>query len=104
MRDSHAAIYNGIQWKLISKAEAVERLIHDSQYYLVEKFEELFEELDPVTIKKFGRFVRQSEDDEILDGLKRDIRYMLYNNKNIPEKTRKLLEEDANDEYKMIEN
>lgn len=104
MRDSHAAIFDGKQWKLISKAEAVERLIHDGKYYLVEKFEELFEELDPVTIKKFNRFINQSEDDEILNGLKRDIKYMLYNNKNIPEKTRKLLlEQEEEEEQKLIE-
>ncbi len=102
MQNSHAAIYNGIQWKLISKTEAVERLIHDGKYYLIEKFEELFEELDPVTIKKFNRFINQSEDDEVLNGLKRDIRYMLYNNKNLPEKTRRLLQEQ-DDECKLIE-
>lgn len=102
MQNSHAAIYNGIQWKLISKTEAVERLIHDGKYYLIEKFEELFEELDPVTIKKFNRFINQSEDDEVLNGLKRDIRYMLYNNKNLPEKTRRLLQEQ-DEECKLIE-
>jgi hypothetical protein len=94
MRDSHAMIYDGKQWKLMDRTEAVDQLIHDGKYYLVEKFEELFGELDPVTIKKFNRFVNQSEDDEILNGLKRDIKYMLYNNKNIPEKTKKLLCED----------
>jgi uncharacterized C2H2 Zn-finger protein len=101
MRDSHAMIYDGKQWKLMDRTEAVDQLIHDNKYYLVEKFEELFEELDPVTIKKFNRFVNQSENDEILNGLKRDIKYMLYNNKNIPEKTKKLLCED---DCELLEN
>jgi hypothetical protein len=96
MRDSHAIIYDGKQWKLMDRTEAVDQLIHDGKYYLVEKFEELFEELDPVTIKKFNRFVNQSEDDDILNGLKRDIKYMLYNNKNITEKTKTMLCEKHN--------
>lgn len=96
MRDSHAMIYDGKQWKLMDRTEAVDQLIHDGKYYLVEKFEELFEELDPVTIKKFNRFVNQSEDDEILNGLKRDIKYMLYNNKNITERTKSMLCEKQN--------
>jgi hypothetical protein len=96
MRDSHAMIYDGKQWKLMDRTEAVDQLIHDKKYYLVEKFEELFEELDPVTIKKFKRFIDFEDDDEILNGLKRDIKYMLYNNKNIPENTRKLLCDNIN--------
>lgn len=101
MRDSHAAIYDGTQWKLMNRNEVINQLFHDQRYYLVEKFEELFEQLDPITIKKFQRFVDSEDDDEVTNGLKRDLKCMLYNYKHIPEKTRKLLCE--NDETKLIE-
>lgn len=101
MRDSHASIYDGIQWKLMNRVEVINRLFHDQKYYLVEKFEEMLEHLDPITIKKFQRFVDSEDDDEVTNGLKRDLRCMLYNYRNIPQKTKKLLCEDNT---KLIEN
>lgn len=101
MRDSHASIYDGTQWKLMNRIDVINRLFHDQKYYLVEKFEELFEQLDPVTIKKFQRFVDSEDDDEVTNGLKRDLKCMLYNYRNIPQNTQKRLCE--NEEIKMLE-
>ncbi len=85
----------------MNRTEVINQLFDDQRYFLIEKFEELFEQLDPVTIKKFQRFVDSEDDDEVINGLKKDLRCMLYNYKHIPEKTRKLLSED--DDTKLIE-
>ena len=102
MRDSHASIYDGTQWKLMNRVDVINRLFHDQKYYLVEKFEELFKQLDPITIKKFQRFIDSEDDDEVTNGLKRDLRCMLYNYRDVPQQTKKILSE--NEELLKLKN
>ena len=91
MKDLYAMIYDGKRWGLKEKSDVINQLFDDKQCYLIDKYNELKDDLDPVTIKKFGRFLNHS-DDEIYDGIKKDIKLLLYNKRDIPLKTRKSLE------------
>ena len=91
MRDNYVMIYDGDKWKLSDRSEILDQLLEDKRFYLVEKFEELVESLNHITIRKFKRFLDQQDDDEIANNIKKEIRLILYNNKDLPEKTKKLL-------------
>ena len=101
LRADHAHIYDGTQWKAADRATIIDRLIHDQKDYLEEKFEELFKELDPTTIKKFQNFANE-DSEKYWNGIKKDIRNMLYNYRKIQEKTKKLIKE--NKEIKQIKS
>jgi len=50
---------------------------------LNEKFEELVEQLDEPTVRKFRRFLDQKDEDAVADSIKRDLRLLLYNKRKV---------------------
>ena len=69
----------------------LDQIIDHKKEYLIEKFDELINELNKPIIKKFQRFLSIQDDDEVINKIKEDIKLILYNNKNIPKTTHKLL-------------
>jgi hypothetical protein len=57
--------------------------------------------LSEYTVRKFQRFLNESDDNEVISNIKNDLKLVLYNNKKIPEKTRQLLY--PAEELKVIE-
>lgn len=91
MRDNYVLIYDGENWKVEEKDVVLQKLIEDKSDILIEKFDELIENLDEYTIKKFRRFLNEKDDDATILNIKKDLKKILYNNKQIPEKTRGLI-------------
>ena len=52
----------------------------------------LKETLDPITKKKFERFLNEKDDDVVIRRIKNELEKLLYNKKKVPEGTRKKLE------------
>lgn len=57
--------------------------------FLVEKFDELEGELDAQTLLKFGRFKDNRDETSTVENNKEDIRFILYNKRNIILNTKK---------------
>lgn len=57
--------------------------------FLVEKFDELEGELDAQTLLKFGRFKDNRDESSTVENNKEDIRFILYNKRNIILNTKK---------------
>ena len=91
MRDNYVMVYDGKKWNLGLKDEVIDQILDEKRMFLVEKFEDLISELNPFTIKKFRRFLDSQDEDQVANNIKKDIKLILYNNKKIPEETRKLL-------------
>ena len=91
MRDNYAMIFDGKKWRLNDRTEVIDQLMDDKKFYLLEKFDELIEYLDEPTIKKFKRYIEQQDDENVKNNIKKEIKFILYNNKNISENTRRLL-------------
>ena len=83
--------YDGDCWKLMNRENCLQDMYEDKSDYLVEKFDELQGKLDEQTIKRFGNFLNRRDDDKIIEQTKREIKLILYNNRKIPEDTRRLL-------------
>lgn len=93
-QDKYAIIYDGNIWKLQYRDEILQQLYEYKMDILSNKFDELIGSLCEDTIKKFKRFLEYSEEDTTTNNIKKELRLILYNNKNIPEKTRRILELD----------
>ena len=57
--------------------------------FLVEKFDELIGELDAQTLLKFGRYKDNRDETTTVVNNKEDIRFILYNKRNIILNTKK---------------
>jgi len=96
IKDSYVMMYDGNDWKLMNRENCLQDMYDDKCDYLVEKFEQLEGKLDESTLKRFGNFLSRKDDDKIIEQTKREIKLILYNNRKIPEETRRLLK--LNDE------
>jgi chorismate mutase len=88
MKDLYAMIYDGKRWGLKEMGEVIDQLFDDKQCFLIDKFNDLKDDLNPIALKKFNRFINHSDDD-IYKNLKKDIKLLLYNKRDIPLKTRR---------------
>ncbi|AYV76118.1 MAG: hypothetical protein Terrestrivirus4_166 [Terrestrivirus sp.] len=91
IKDSYVMMYDGNDWKLMNRENCLQDIYDDKCDYLVEKFEQLEGKLDESTLKRFGNFLSRKDDDKIIEQTKREIKLILYNNRKIPEETRRLL-------------
>ena len=91
IRDNYVMIYDGNKWQLRNRKETIEELYIAKKDILVDKFDELLNKLPEYVIDKFERFINDSQDDKIKDRILEELKLMLYNNKNIPLKTKERL-------------
>ena len=89
-RDKYAMVFNGSNWNLQEKQPIIDQLIEDKQDFLLEKYEELKDELPESTIRKFDRYIEQHMDNEVIEQNKKNIQLILYNCRDIPLKTKNL--------------
>jgi len=99
IKDTYVMKYDGDDWKLMNRENCLQDMYEDKSDYLVEKFEELQPKLNEQTIKRFSNFLNKRDDDKIIEQTKKEIKLILYNNRKIPEETRRLLR--LNDENVM---
>jgi len=91
MRNDNILIYDGNDWILKSKKDILDQLYYRNTDTLETKFQELINELPPDTIKKFGKFIEEKDDDEVINNIKNELKLLIYNKRGIVEKTRKLI-------------
>ena len=90
MRDNYVMVFDGNKWTLNNRNDILTQLIDDKKYCLIDKFDEIMDTLDPIAIRKFKRFLEQHDEDQIIKNMKKDLVLVLYNNKDMPENTRKI--------------
>jgi hypothetical protein len=92
-RDFRGIIYDGNNWLLKKNDEIIDKLIEKNDEYLVDKFEELKDKLNPQIIKKFKTYLNRKEDpnDNKVNLLqyKDEIKEILYNERRMVEETRR---------------
>ena len=91
IRDNYVMIYEGNKWELRNRKETIEELYIAKKDILVEKFDEMLNKLPEYAIDKFERFINDEQEDKIKEGILEELKLILYNNKNIPLKTKEKL-------------
>jgi len=92
IKNNYVLLYDGLQWNIKDRDEAIEDLIYAKSDYLSVKFEELMHKLTPMDIKKFTNFMKNRDNDIKMKMVKTDLKLMLYNNRHIPVALKKQLE------------
>lgn len=94
MKDNYIMMFDGDKWTLVERNDTLQQIYEDEGDYLAGKFEELQNQLDESTLKKFGRFLNDRDSDDTEKAIKQNIKLILYNNRKIAEDTKKLLKLD----------
>ena len=98
LRNQYVLMYDGNKWRLIDRKEALQQIYGDHYELLETKFEELTEmkSLDRTTIEKWQNFLNYvnstdeyDQSNKYVDMVKEDIKKILYENRDIVEKTKK---------------
>jgi DNA-directed RNA polymerase subunit RPC12/RpoP len=93
-RDNKILVYNGTKWNLEDKDTVLSELKTKGVNYIQKKYDELDvdDENDAKIIKKVDRFLNSynNEEKDKIKELNTNILLVLYNNKTIAEKTRKV--------------
>ena len=109
---SHAMVFNGEKWELKDKNETIDNLYDNKYNFLEEKFEEICEDEDKKkeisnsqkeSFKRFKKIQEEAEDDsnvnskKIVKDIKKKMKYILYNKKDIPIENYKKIENNKKD-------
>ena len=91
---SKILVYNGEEWNLEDKDDILDDLKLKGIDFIEKKYNELDKNNkdDALLIKKMDRFLESYNDDEEdkIDALNKNLMLLLYNNRKIPEQTRKI--------------
>jgi len=93
MRDDYILVFDGNDWKLSNKTDTLDTLYNEKFCILENKFQELIDDLPENVISKFRRFLNKSDDDNTKNGIKKELKLILYNHRKLVENTRKSLQQ-----------
>ena len=85
LKNNHIMIYDGDKWNIKDRKDIIEDIIEDNTNILEDKIEDWIEhgKKYPKIMKKFKRYIDKKEDDIVLDKIKQEIKFILYNNRKI---------------------
>ena len=95
MQNGCVGIYDGDKWQLKERDTVLTDMVSCKSDFLECKFEELKENLDESIIRKFNRYVAVKDDNVIVNGLKKDLKMLLYNKGDMIEKNQKKINQVA---------
>jgi hypothetical protein len=89
LRDEYAQVFNGDKWMIDNKDDVIQQLYDDNVEFLIGKYSEMKskKELNELSIKKFDRFMTMKDNESTINTAKKDIKKVLYNNRDIVNKS-----------------
>lgn len=92
LKDKYIVFYDGDKWMVSKRDDMMEDIIYAKSDFLFSKFKELMHQMNPGDITRFMKYMRERDNDNTMDILKDDIKLQLYNNRKMPQQTRKQME------------
>ena len=85
LKNNFIMVYNDDQWNIKDRNEVITDMIEDNTNILEDKIEDWLEKGTqyPQIMKKFNRYLEKKENDIVLDKIKQEIKFILYNNRNV---------------------
>ena len=102
MQNQFILVYENEKWELREREEVIDDLMVQKTDHLLEKFDELVYDLPDSAIKKFQRFIQKKDEDNVINQIKKDIKLILYNNRGLPLKLRKLKDDEEYDNKQRL--
>tara|TARA_B110000908_G_C10138511_1_gene395629 strand:- start:218 stop:904 length:687 start_codon:yes stop_codon:yes gene_type:complete len=91
IKDKYAMMYDGNEWALTTKTTLIDRLYEDKKNFIEENLEDFIISLSQSQINALNRWVNTDENDKKILDLKERIKLLLYNSRNIPLETQKVI-------------
>jgi hypothetical protein len=91
MKTGFIMCWNGKSWDIRNREDVIDDIYDDKSNLLIDKldeWEEIGYKLDPIIMTKFKRFLGKMDDDIVKNKVKEEIRFLLYNKRNIISKTK----------------
>lgn len=89
-KDKYAMIFDGTEWNLRFKDDVVNMLYDDKKNYIEENMLEFYDSLSQSRKNALARWLNTDENDERIKRIKNEIKFLIYNKKNLPIETLKL--------------
>ena len=85
LKNNFVMIYGGDKWNIRDRNEVINDMIEDNTNILEDKIEDWLEKGKqyPHIMKKFNRYLEKKENDIVLDKIKQEIKFILYNNRTV---------------------
>ena len=85
LKNGYIMVYDGDKWDTLNREEVIENMINDRECLIQDRVEDWLENGKnyPIIMKKFERYLEKKEKDVVLNKIKEEIRFMLFNNRNI---------------------
>tara|TARA_B110000037_G_scaffold219490_1_gene284779 strand:+ start:1372 stop:2340 length:969 start_codon:yes stop_codon:yes gene_type:complete len=85
LKNNFVMIYDGVKWNIKDRNEIINDMIEDNTNILEDKIEDWLEKGKqyPQIMKKFNRYLEKKENDIVLDKIKQEMKFILYNNRKI---------------------
>ena len=74
-------IYKDQNWKIANKKTVINDMYDDNCDALIEKFEDIKEQLNGKTVNKFGKFIKKHIENITKDISIKELKMLLYNNR-----------------------
>ena len=104
IKNDYVVIYDGKKWNINKKEDVFEDIIYAKSDFLCMKFKELMSQMTETDIKKFTNFINQRDEDQTMNKIKGELKLQLYNNRQLPQKLRKQLENQEREKQKRLGN
>ena len=82
IKGNYAMIYNGNQWQIVNKKEQIDDL-YEYNEVILETWYDDYKEQYPEIIKSFQRYLKNKDENDIINDVKKQILFMLYNNRKM---------------------
>ena len=98
IKEPYVLLYDGKEWKRCDKSNTMEELYNDKTLFLNVKYKEFRNNyiIDEKTNERFGNYCDHMDDDDIKNNIEEQLKLLLYNKREIPMKTRKIVGENEN--------
>jgi hypothetical protein len=94
-------IYDGERWVLTSKDSIIDDLINDNEDFIITNYEELKVKLSIEAVNRLDRFIEAMGKPEYLSRLQESLQLILYNYRDVVEKTRENIKNIQNKRLKI---
>ena len=104
IKNDYVVIYDGKKWNINKKEDVFEDIIYAKSDFLCLKFKELMGQMTETDIKKFRNFINERDEDQTMNKIKGELKLQLYNNRDLPQKLRKQLENQERAKQQRLGN
>ena len=89
LANDYLFVYNGQEWDVKEKDDVIHNMIETKKYLLECKYEDEIENLSKYEKYMFEKYLDKSEKDEVKNNIKKEVKMILYNNRNSVPKLKK---------------